>query len=112
VSNSIRQYIVSAEVHDTGVNCSDHILIIFSFRWSLNYQAHQAKTPKKAKHPGDGISQTWNIITSALTKSCMQVMCQIFVTAVLIAALIVTFMSLTFTMKILLPHCIVQPAQL
>ena len=32
VSNAIRQDIVSAELHDTGLNLSDHIPIIYTFR--------------------------------------------------------------------------------
>ena len=33
VSNSIRHHINGAEVHDTGVNLSAHIPIIYSFNW-------------------------------------------------------------------------------
>jgi len=35
VTDNIQQNIVCAEVHDTGVNLSDHIPIIYKFRWSL-----------------------------------------------------------------------------
>ena len=49
VSNSIRHHINGAEVHDTGVNLSDHIPIIYSFNWSITLQACQTNRPKKIK---------------------------------------------------------------
>jgi len=49
VSNSIRHHINGAEIHDTGVNLSDHIPIIYSFNWSITLQACQTNRPKKIK---------------------------------------------------------------
>jgi len=49
VSNSIRQDILHAEVHDTGVNLSDHIPVIYKFRWSLNCHKQLHNTHKVVK---------------------------------------------------------------
>jgi len=49
VTDNIRQDIVCAEVHNTGVNLSDHMPVIYTFRWSLNHSAKQADKPKKVK---------------------------------------------------------------
>jgi len=49
VTDNIRQDIVCAEVHNTGVNLSDHMPVIYTFRWSLNHCAKQADKPKKVK---------------------------------------------------------------
>ena len=49
VSNAVRQDIVSAEVHDTGSNLSDHIPIIYTFRWSLSCNIKQSAAPTKVK---------------------------------------------------------------
>ena len=49
VSNAIRQDIVSAEVHDTSVNLSDHIPILYTFQWSLHYSVKQTAVPAKIK---------------------------------------------------------------
>ena len=49
VSDSIRQDILHAEVHDTGVNLSDHIPVIYKFQWSLNCHKQLHNTHKVVK---------------------------------------------------------------
>ena len=49
VSNSIRHHINAAEVHDLGVNLSNHIPIIYSFNWSITLQACQTNRPRTIK---------------------------------------------------------------
>ena len=50
VSNSIRQDVIAAETHDTGVNFSDHIPVIFTFRWALSPRVHHFTASDYAKH--------------------------------------------------------------
>ena len=46
VSDSIRQDIISAKIHDTGVNLSDHIPVVYTFKWALSSQ--NSKSSKSA----------------------------------------------------------------
>ena len=46
VSDSIRQDIISAKIHDTGVNLSDHIPVVYTFKWALSSQ--NCKSSKSA----------------------------------------------------------------
>ena len=49
MSDSIRQDILHAEVHDTGVYLRDHIPVIYKFRWSLNCHKQLHNTHKVVK---------------------------------------------------------------
>ena len=49
VSDSVRRDIVCAELYDTGLNLSDHIPIIFQFRWSLSHRTNPPTISKKVK---------------------------------------------------------------
>ena len=46
VSDSIRQDIISAKIHDTGVNLSDHIPVVYTLKWALSSQ--NCKSSKSA----------------------------------------------------------------
>ena len=49
VSNTIRKDILYAEVHESGVNLSDHIPVIYTFCWLLKPQGCITKVQKKVK---------------------------------------------------------------
>ena len=50
VSSTIKQDIISAELHDTGVNLSDHIPLVYTFRWALSPQLLKMDTCVARKH--------------------------------------------------------------
>ena len=55
VTNTIRKDILYAEVHESGVNLSDHIPIIYTFCWSLKPQGCTTKVHKKVKQYTHGV---------------------------------------------------------
>lgn len=50
VSDSIRHSIINAELHDTGVNLSDHIPVVYSFNWSVSAQVLLSPEPHSKKY--------------------------------------------------------------